>query len=71
MLGLKWQIKESVLNRCLSPGSQLFRMFPKIIVFGCEIALVTRDGAKSSAIIPLYIRQLDVVAEDFYIIRKE
>jgi hypothetical protein len=46
-------------------------MFPKIIVFGCEIALVTRDGAKSSAIIPLYIRQLDVVAEDFVIIRKD
>jgi hypothetical protein len=45
-------------------------MFPKTIVFGCEIALITQEGAKSSAIIPLYIRQLGVVAEDFFIIRK-
>ena len=46
-------------------------MLSKIIVFACEIALITQEGAKSSAIIPLYIRQLDVVAEDFFIIRKE
>lgn len=41
-----WQIKEKGLNRCLGPGSQMFRTLPKIIVFECDIVLVTRDEAK-------------------------
>ena len=64
---LKSQIKKSGLNRYLSPSSQLFRMLPKTIVFAFEIALVTRERAKFSAIIPLYIRWLGVMAEDFFI----
>ena len=65
IIGLKWQIKEQGLNRCLSLGKEAGSGERE--AKGGKLGAESRGNKKSSAIILLSIRQLEWVAEDFYL----